>query len=91
MPEPGTPALAHLAHGLMASNRCFHGYDDNADDEEFAKPLDRLTRCPMAVYMKVFKDDLKIKLFGRDYFFLFMQDTQYCGCIYSTSGECLQL
>ena len=41
MPEPGTPALAH---GLMASDRCFHGYDDNADDDEFAKPLDRLAR-----------------------------------------------
>ena len=41
MPETGTPALAH---GPMASDRCFHGYDDNSDDEEFAKPLDRLTR-----------------------------------------------
>ena len=34
MPEPGTPALAH---GLIASNWCFHGYDDDAD-EEFDKP-----------------------------------------------------
>ena len=34
MPEPGTPALAQ---GLIASNWCFHGYDDDAD-EEFDKP-----------------------------------------------------
>ena len=34
MPEPGTP---DLAHGPLASSRCFHGYDDDDDDDKCLK------------------------------------------------------
>ena len=36
MPEPGTPALAH---GLLTSKRCFHGYDD-VDDTSLGLRID---------------------------------------------------
>ena len=64
MPEPGPPALAR---GLLASKRCFHGYDD--DDEEdgaFPYALGSTDSCPTAVHTKL-EEYLKIKLIGRDY------------------------
>ena len=46
MPEPGTPALACL----LASKRCFHGYDD---DEDLPMPIGPTDSCSMAVHTKL--------------------------------------
>ena len=73
MPEPGTPALAR---GLLASRRCFHGYDDVDDgDFPFSKlrnsesggGSDRLIRVQHGCSHETLEEYLKIKLFGRDY------------------------